>query len=213
MILTTSLLAQPKIPDISGVKQVAINLACRLTIIQGEKASLTITGDKEALEDVEIKMMGDKIKIFNEDKHQEKKDVSITITLPDMEKLSIGGAVDVISQGVLHYNDLTLEVSGVADLKLKLKTSEFALDASGVLSGELIGETDIFKIEISGVGKMDATEFKAKNCRAEVSGVAKIDIYADEHLDAEVSGMGKINYAGNPVVRSNSSGIGKVRKL
>jgi len=70
-----------------------------------------------------------------------------------------------------------------------------------------------FKIEISGVGKLDATEFKAKNCKAEVSGVAKISVYAEELLEAEVSGMGKINYAGKPVVRANSSGIGKINKL
>jgi hypothetical protein len=212
-IMSTSMFAQPRIPDIKGVKDVSINLACKLTLIQGEKASLTITGDKDELEDVQVKMMGDKLKIFNEDKHQDKDDISITITLPELEKLSIGGAVNITTPNMVNYNALTVEVSGVADFDLKVKSKVFALEASGVISGAIIGETNDFKIEISGVGKLDATEFKAQNCNAEVSGVAKISVYASERLEAEVSGMGKINYAGNPVIRANSSGVGKINKL
>jgi len=213
MILSTSMFAQPQIPDISGAKDVTLKLACKLTLLQGEKASLKITGDEDELDDIQVKMIGDKLKIYNENKHQERNDVSVTITLPDLEKLSIEGAVDIITPALLQYNELTVEVSGVADFGLKVKTKVFSLETSGVISGTIQGQTDEFKIEISGVGKLDATEFKAKNCKAEVSGVAKISVYAEELLEAEVSGMGKINYAGKPVVRANSSGIGKINKL
>jgi len=54
MIISTSTFAQPQIPDIKGVEDVSINLACKLTLIQGEKAILGITGDKEALADVQV---------------------------------------------------------------------------------------------------------------------------------------------------------------
>lgn len=213
LTLSATVFAQPIIPDITGVKEVSINLACRLTLVQGDKASISITGDKEALEDVEVKMNGEKLKVYNECRNQRKSDVYITLTLPDLKVLSIGGAVELITPEPVRYEDLTVDVTGVADFKMKVKSKLFRMSASGVLSGEIVGETGNLKMDISGVGKLDASNFKSVNCKIEVSGVARIAVYAEERLDASVSGMGKISYAGKPVVNANSSGIGRISRL
>jgi hypothetical protein len=213
LTLSTPLFAQLTIPDITGVKSVDLSLACTVTLIQGDKASLSIKGDEDALNDIHIKFSGERLKVYNDKNHQHKNDISITITVPDLKELSIGGVVDITTPNQVNFDNLKLEVSGVADLDLRLKSSMFNLEASGVLSGEVMGETKDFKIEISGVGRLDASEFKSENCEVEVSGVAKASVYAVEKLDASVSGMGRINYKGRPIINRSCSGFGSISKL
>ncbi len=212
-MLSTTLFAQPNIPDITGVKSVELSLACKVTLIQSDKASISITGDSDALEGVKTKLRGDNLEIYNENNHQHKSDVSITITLPDLKELSLSGVVDINTPNQVLFKELKIEVSGVADLDLNLKSTTFNLEASGVLSGDITGETKDLKIEISGVGKINASEFKAENCEVEVSGVAKASVYAVEKLDASVSGMGRISYQGRPVITKSSSGFGSISRL
>ena len=213
LISSVSAQAQLKTPDITGTKEIYLKLACKLTIIQGEKASLEITGDEDALNDVHVKMMGDKLKIYNEENHQDRSDVSVTITLPDLNKISIAGPVNVTTPSTLNLDELLVDVSGVADFNLKLKSKVLRLNSSGVLSGEIHGETEALFIEISGVGKFNATEFRAKNCKVDVSGVGRVAVNATDHLDASVSGMGKIQFTGNPKINAHSSGIGSIDKI
>jgi len=194
LFFSTPLLAQPTIPDISGVKEIHIDLACNATLIQGEKASVAITGDDDALEDVYVKLKGDVLVIGNDRHHQHKNDVKVSITIPELKKLSIGGAVDITTPTQVKFDNFELEVSGV-------------------ISGEIIGETKDLKMEISGVGKIDASGFKAENCEIEVSGVAKADVYVTEKLDASVSGMGNIHYLGRPIINRSTSGFGSISRL
>ncbi len=213
VLSSVSLYAQSEIPDITGVNEVSIQIACKLTLIQGEKASLKITGDEKVLDDINIKITGERLKLYNDKNYKHKNDVYVTITLPDLKQLSLGGAVDIITPNMLIYNDLTIDVSGVVDFDLKLKSKSFKLNTSGVLGGAIIGETGSMKIDISGVGKMDATKFKSQNCEVNISGVARVHVNVIERLDASVSGMGKINYMGDPIINSNTSGIGRINKL
>lgn len=212
-LIAVNLSAQPTITDITGVKSVDIDLACKVTLIQGDKASLNITGDKNELEDVHVKLRGNKLEIYNDSHHQHKEDVLITITLPELDELSLGGVVDIETPSQVKFSNIKVEVEGVANLDLNIKSNKFSLEASGVLSGEIVGETKDLEMEISGVGKLNASEFKSENCEIEVSGVAKASVYATEKLDASVSGMGRINYAGRPIINKNCSGFGSISSL
>lgn len=213
IMFSTTLFGQSNIPDITGVKEVSLNLACKVTLIQGDKPLLSITGDEDVLEDIKISVRGDELIIRNSNHHQHKSDVSITITLPELKEISLGGVVDITTPDQVNFDDLKVEVGGVANLDLRVKSKSFELEASGVLSGDIVGETKELKIEISGVGKFDASEFKAENCDIDVSGVAKASVYAVEQLNASVSGMGRISYVGRPAINKSSSGFGSISRL
>jgi hypothetical protein len=213
ILLTNNLIAQVNIPDITGTKDVEFDLACKITLIQGDKATLTITGDNDELEYVHVRMSGDRLRVYNDKHNQHKEDVLITITLPNLNELSIGGAADITTPKQVSFDNLEIEITGVADLDLKLKSKKLDLQASGVITGGIIGETADLKIDISGVGKLDASEFKSQNCEVEVSGVAKASVYAVERLDASVSGVGRISYQGRPIINRSSSGLGWISRL
>jgi len=212
LITSSNLNAQVNIPDINGVKEVKLSLACKLELIQGDKAKLEITGDSDDLQDIHVRVIGDRLVIDNHDKHHTRRNISIELTLPDLTNLSIEGSVRIETPSPVFYQQLDIEVSGVADLFMRIKSTDLKIDASGVIDAEFIGETKNFTVDISGIGKVDAESFKSENCDVEVSGMAKANVYATETLLAEVSGVGSINYDGNPRIRKRSSGIGLISK-
>lgn len=209
----SNLTAQVNVPDINGIKNFDLNLACEVTLIQGDKPSLNITGDEDALSEIYFKSFGDKLVIKTHLHHQHKDDVKITLTVPDINEFSISGVVDLVTPSTINFNNFSLEVSGVADLDMKIKSQKFNLDASGVLKGEIAGEAKEVKIDISGVGHLYASNLISTNCEVDISGMGDAEINVSEELEASVSGMGKISYAGHPRVNANTSGFGRIRKL
>jgi hypothetical protein len=66
---------------------------------------------------------------------------------------------------------------------------------------------------MSGAGELDAKELHAYNVNVSISGAARADVYATEHLEASVSGAGNVNYYGDPKdVSEDTSGAGSISK-
>ncbi len=212
LIVSNKTFAQVSTPDIKGIKDFDLALACELTLKQGDIASINIEGDEDALSELYFKTFGDKLIIKTHKKHQHKDDVKITLVVPDLNELTISGVVDLITPKTVNFNKFNLEVSGVAYIQMSLKSEHFDLDASGVLKGEIIGEVRDMKLDISGMGTLDASELKSLNCEIDISGMGNAEINVSENLDASVSGMGKIAYSGHPRVHANTSGLGRIRK-
>jgi hypothetical protein len=213
LIIPQHLFAQVNVPDIKGVKDFAINIACELTVIQGDVPSLKFTGDEDDLNAIYFKSFGDQLTIKTHKNHQHKDDVKITLVVTDLSRLSIGGAVDLFTPGILNFSNFNLEVSGVANIDMKIKSQEFKLDASGVLKGEIVGEAKEMNLDISGLVDIDASNLVSTNCEVDISGMGSAEVNVTETLDASVSGMGKIEYAGHPRVHASTSGFGRIRRL
>ena len=208
-----SLAAQIDIPNINGIRDFDFGLACELTLKQGDKPSLVITGDEDAISELYFRTSVDRLTIRTHQRHQHKEDVKITLTVPEINELAISGVVDLYTPNTLNFDRMRVEVSGVADLNMKIKAQQFTLYASGVLDADLSGETKDLKLDISGTGSLDATELNTTNCKVDISGMGTAEVNATENLDASVSGMGKIGYTGHPRVYAHTSGFGRIRKL
>ncbi len=206
-------IAQPIKQDITGVNRVELNLACEVILLQGDKSSLVISGDNEDLEDVKVRISGNKLEVNNKRHHQHKEDIKINLTVTDLNELSLSGVVDIQTPETVKFTDFRIEASGVAEIDFKLQSTKVNIDASGVLTARITGDTKDLDVEISGVGKLNASEFKSENCQVDVSGVAKASVYALEKLDASVSGMGRITYCGRPIINKNTSGFGSISRL
>lgn len=213
IIIPTSLNAQVDIPSINGIRDFDFGLACELTLKQGDKPSISITGDEHAISELYFRVSVDRLVIRTHKKHQHKDDVKIVLVVPDINELSLSGVVDLYTPSTLNFDNFRIEVSGVANIDIKVKTEKFVLLASGVLDAEISGETKEMKLDISGTGTLDAIDLTSSNCSIDISGLGSAEVNATENLDASVSGMGKIGYTGHPRVYAHTSGFGRIRKL
>jgi len=89
----------------------------------------------------------------------------------------------------------SLNLSGVGDVRI----------SEGSAAG--------LAITLSGVGAIDAQNYRIENATVRHSGVGEIKIWVTDSLSGSLSGVGNIRYKGNPAVSVNVSGVGKVSKL
>jgi hypothetical protein len=76
------------------------------------------------------------------------------------------------------------------------------------------GKTIDFRMDLSGVGNINAQNYEAENVVVTLSGTGDIKTWATKSITGNISGVGNVLYKGNPAINNiNRSGIGNVKQL
>lgn len=153
----------------------------------------SIEGDDNLVERVELKFDGKRVNIgMLPGKYRLKLPLRVTILGPNLQSVEVAGSSDALLEGV-KQDTLRIVVSGAGEV-------------------QATGEVNNLKINISGSGEVDASEIKAKNVSADISGAGNLECHASQACDIAVSGVGTAVVYGNPTQRASSvSGVGKVK--
>lgn len=200
--------------EISGVNGLDISIACELKIRQGNEESLRIEADKDIFDRLDIKIKDSVLYIDSDDRHREFDDwdVEVYLTVKTLNKIDIGGAVEMRTSGTLETKKLELSVSGAADIDLSIDTEKLLADFSGAVKADIEGKANYVVMDMSGASKVDAEDLVTDAFYLDFSGFGKADIYAEKVLKVDMSGMGVVRYGGNPQkVDANSSGLGIIK--
>ncbi|RDC65592.1 head GIN domain-containing protein [Adhaeribacter pallidiroseus] len=183
----------------------------------GAKESLRLEGDRDLLDKIEtpvkngilhLKMQKGSEKWFGSSKK-----VTIYITAPSLNNLSVSGAGNMEVKGTVKGDRVTTAVSGSGRLTAVVTASSLSSSISGSGGMALEGKTNDAKIEISGSGQFDGEDLNSRAAEISVSGSGKASIRAEETLNAVLSGSGKVTYSGNAQVNVVKSGSGSVTKI
>src|SRR5215471_19256863 len=162
-----------------------------IDVVCQKAASLQIEADDNLLPLIKTEVRGGVLFIKNDQEFHSSKSPMVRITVPDLSKLTNGGAGEV----------------KIADVK----NDQIALESDGAASMTASGTTKSTTITSNGAGKIDAGNLHADKARVSVSGAATIDCYATEQLDVNISGVGNVSYGGNPkIVNKKISGVGSI---
>jgi hypothetical protein len=172
----------------------------KLYIKQGSPQKVEVEGSKDALEEVEFDVDGSRLTIgkenswFNWNDWNDNDRITVYITVPEIEGLSVSGSGDIIGQSKITTDDLDLNVSGSGTLQLEMNASgNVEADVSGSGEIDLRGRCRGFDSDVSGSGKV----------------MLAVDISGE--ADFSVSGSGRIGASGSAKsVQTNISGSGKV---
>ncbi len=207
--------------DISGEANVAIR--------QGEIVSLSIKAPEKVIEDLKIKIRSGKLIIEPDDCDRE---YNVSVTMKEIKSLEFSGSVNAESAAEIQTEDLKLDVSGSADIKLAVKADSVAFDSSGssnvdmTLSVEKLsidssgssdltfkGTTETLSVDTSGSTDLNALELTSKNCIVRSSGSGDIKLNVEESLDVKTSGSVDVEYKGQPRISMSSSGSTNLKAL
>jgi hypothetical protein len=202
--------------DVKDFTKVSFGVAGNLFIKIGPQFNLVIEGDKNILEKIETEVSGGRLIIKKENWKMSFNDEKITvnITMPELEGLSVSGSGKAQIMDPVEADNLNLGVSGSG----KLITSNLNVDnldcgISG--SGDIIlgsgGSIDNGDISISGSGGFSGEEIEIDHLEISVSGSGNCICKVGDSLEASVSGSGNVTYIGNPKVDARVSGSGHVR--
>lgn len=195
---TTTKAQERETRSVDNFSKISFGFAGKLYLRQGSPQKVELEGDRDILKEVETKVEGGRLKIGREGKwnNWNFKDAKITvyITVPNIDAVSIGGSGDIIGETKIRSNELSLNVSGSGSLSLDVEVTGAArANVSGSGDMDLKGHFSSFESDVSGSGKVVMS--------------AKIDNTAD----FGISGSGKIEARGEAdVVKTHISGSGKV---
>ena len=200
--------------EISNPTKLKIAGVIDLSLVQGNKSSLTMEGEEDAVEAISVKEDSGILKISYEGESNIFNNAStpkITLTLKDLEEITFDGVGNFEMENAFEVDKIKIRGSGVGkiDLNFTAESIDAKFDIMGKVS--LQGQTEEMLLRNDGVGKIDAADLVVQNLTLKSNGIGKIDVYCENEMSVFVNGIGSVTYGGDPYLKErNIQGIGKV---
>jgi hypothetical protein len=218
-LLNLSALADEQNRKVDSFSEISLRIGAKVHLEQGEKQNLEIVAKPSTLEQIITEVKDGKliIRFPNKDyfwKTFQPGEITIYITTPEINGLSISGSGDILSDETIKTKTLDLSVSGSGNIKLMALSAErvkSAISGSGniILAGKDAAQD--LSIAISGSGSLKALDYSADDVSVKVSGSGNVDIEAVKNLYVRIAGSGNVTYKGKPLIDQSIAGSGKVR--
>ena len=202
--------------NVKDFTKVSFGVPGNLIIKLGPEFQVVIEGDKRVLNEIVTEVSGGRLVIKHENWRFSFNDerITVNITMPEIEGLSVSGSGKAEIMDVVKSDDLNLSVSGSGKLLTAgLEVDDLNCGISG--SGDIVlgasGTVDRADISISGSGGFSGEKTEIDRLEISVSGSGNCNCNVTESLNASISGSGNITYLGNPRVNARVSGSGHVR--
>lgn len=185
--------------NVGTFTKISFRVPGKLYLRQGSPQKVEIQGKKSVLDEIETEVDGSRLVIGKPGKWSDwnwgkDDEVTVWVTVKDIEGLSVAGSGDLIGETKIIARDLDLSVSGSGNLKVEA-------EASGDMEADVSGSGDL---EVKG---------KCRSYNSDVSGSGKVimSMTIAEDADFGISGSGKIEASGSArTVKTSISGSGKV---
>ncbi len=185
-------------------------------ITPGETTSLKIVGDDNIVKHVIAEKRDDilVIKMEGNMNYSTENKLTIYITTPKIEEVSLAGSGNIITKGKFTGSEkLKVSVAGSGDANLEVNTPEIKVSIAGSGNIELAGETKNVTVKIAGSGNFRGENLKAENVETHIAGSGDAKVFADVKLDVHIAGSGSVFYKGNATVTQKIAGSGEVKKM
>lgn len=205
---------QKETRDVDTFSAISLGIAGELYFTQGSPRKVVIEADENSLGKIITEVKDGVLKIKQENGwNQNLKNVTIWVTLPEIEGLYLAGSGSMLAEKTINSEEIELKVSGSGNIKIQeLKAGEIGIAVSGSGNINLGGSAEEMDIAISGSGNVKTGDLEVDECSVRISGSGNCVVNVTGELDAKISGSGGVSYFGSPEVDVTISGSGKVKK-
>lgn len=185
-----------QVRTVEAFDRIDVSGAVRVVVEVGGERAVRVEADDNIAPLVETRVRRRTLRISSKSPWRSGLDegVRVFVTVPSLRAFSVGGSCSGTLEGLAGPR-FDLRVSGAATLALR-------------------GAVETFEIDVSGSGRIDAEQLRARQVDADVSGAGEVRVNATESLDATVSGVGTILFAGSPAnVQRKVRGIGRIEPI
>lgn len=203
-----------EVREVSGFREVSLGGSGRLTLIQGDEESLTITGDDNLLEHIVSRVSGDHLQIGPEQVSlRPTRDLEYVLKLKNLQRLDLAGSLNATADSLVT-DTIAFHISGSGNIRIgQLEAGQSAVHVSGSGKVDLAGRVDTQALRVSGSGNYRADNLESRRATIRISGSGDATVWVNEHLDVSISGSGSVGYYGSPQTSQSISGSGKIRSL
>ncbi|MFA5655580.1 MAG: head GIN domain-containing protein [Dysgonamonadaceae bacterium] len=201
---------------IQSFSSIKSDVVANVIYTQSNKVSVRAEGDKERVDNLDVTVKKDVLKIDHKGKlnSKNKKKLTIYISSPSINEIDVDGVGNWSMEGEVKTDNLKINFDGVGNFEaLELESNNIKANYEGVGNLKLGGTTNFVEITSEGVGSVNTQNLIAKNAVIISSGVGSVKCYASESIDLNNTGVGSVTYYGNPTVKNmKNSGIGKIKQ-
>lgn len=202
--------------QVSKFHSVRLTGPMNVQLIQGADNALEIEAEENIIPYIETNVDEGKLTIkYTDGVHiNNREDITVRVTLPQLQGADITGSGDITSETKLTGSDeIELAITGSGNMNLELDAPSVEAKITGSGDIFLSGQTRDIECTSTGSGKIDATALKAENAVVKTLGSGEVHVFASIKLDATVNGSGDITYKGGASVNSKIHGSGTVKAI
>jgi hypothetical protein len=181
-----------EIRDVTDFTGVEIASALDANITFGAEFNVTVRANDNVQERVIVRRNGDVLEVRLASGNYREIDVTIDVTMPDLESVEVSGASKVEVAGFATMEDLFVDVSGASNLDFE-STTVTNLNAS-----------------ISGASTAFLFSLTATKADVNISGASTLSLRATNLISGSVSGASTLRFRGNPDITANASGASSI---
>jgi Putative auto-transporter adhesin, head GIN domain len=207
--------AQPR--SIGSFHAIRVNNAIDLFLSQSDEEALAVSAVKPEFRDQIKTVVEDGVlKITFEDEGRwwkGNKKLRVYIAFKKIDKLTATGASDVVVNGTIKADALTVAMGGASDFKGMVETNSLNVNLSGASDAVVTGKTSKLTVDANGASDFKGFDLQVDSCDADASGASDIKVTVNKELNARASGASGIHYKGEGVIRDlKTSGASNVSR-
>ena len=184
----------------------------KVALTQGNRSSIEVTTDDNILPSIETVVKNGKLILSHEKgKNLRPTTLNFTITVKDLEGISIAGSGDIIGNEGFNSERLYTDIAGSGDIAIKVSADLLESSISGSGSIQVSGSTNSHDARITGSGDIDAFDLQTTDSSVVITGSGNCRIRVSDKLRAKITGSGDVLYIGHPQISKSITGSGKVK--
>ncbi len=200
------------VPDFSGIN---LTFSSNITITQGDTQVVKVTGHSNIIDKIITSVSDNILKFELEDDYYQDSELSIEITIPNLNHLELNGSGNFLVNDFTNQNKLDILLSGSGNVYLNkfegITDLYAAISGSGnIKANKKITGLKNLSLNITGSGNYFVFKINSNNCTVNIAGSGHIELTAVKSLNVTISGSGDVYYKGKPSITQNISGSGKL---
>jgi hypothetical protein len=190
---------------------ISINSSADVKLIQGNKTKVVVKTDENIQQNVTTEVSGGVLTIDTKGRFTAVKELTVFVTVENLERVRINGSGDFDSEGVIRGNELEILINGSGDVEMDLEMKSVVTHINGSGDVELSGIQGNLELFVNGSGDFEADGVRLDQCNITVNGSGNVKLNGSANdVKLNQSASGDINLfnlkANNMVADSRGSG-------
>lgn len=207
-----------EIRSVSDFNSIHVSNAIDVYLVQSSEIGLAVSAREVRFRDKIITQVKDGVLSISYDGsggswNSGDRKLKAYVSVRELRELKASGACDVVVNGLLKANEMSMVFSGASDFKGRLEINRLTLDVSGASDLNLEGKANELSARVSGASDVDAFKLITSNSNVDASGASSFRITVQENFSAHASGSSDIYYKGSAAKTTiNSSGSSSIQR-
>ena len=202
--------------ELTTFQKIAVDLPCKVELVQGSSENVTIEADDNLLPLIETVVSNGQLTIraTQGTALSSRSTIKMTVNARGIEALAVAGSAALFAAR-LQSPKLAGDIAGSGTITIKdLQNDALSISIAGSGRFEAQGVSTSMDISIAGSGDIRAARLSVQNVNVSIAGSGDATLWVQKTLTASIVGSGNVRYYGEGSARETSTtGSGKVKHM